>query len=133
MTTPKSILKNQRNAATIKSLNSKVYKNRIALSTGSGLEIVHIDQILFCQASSNYCTVTLRGGKSITICKSLKQVQQYLNPQMFLRVHQSYLIQVEAITQFGTDLILEENHEIPISRAMRSKVKTRIQMMCDVL
>lgn len=74
---------------------------RIAFPTESGLELVKVNSILYCEADSNYCNIILLDGKKITLSKTLKHVESMLPEPIFQRVHKSYLVNLNYVTRFN--------------------------------
>jgi len=98
---------------------------RIALSTNDGMIFAATQEILYCQAESNYTTVVLTGGKKIMVSKVLKDIDEALAGPDFFRVHNSYLINLNHIRKFvrgeGGYVIMEDGTNISISRSRRQE------------
>lgn len=101
-------------------------QQKIVLHTSEGVEIVLIDQIIYCQAKSNYCQVFLLSGNSILLSKPLKSLVHKLDPYGFIRVHSAYFVNSQFITRFiktnGGALRLEGNIAIPVSRMHKKTI-----------
>lgn len=97
--------------------------NKIALPTDSGYEIVNPNKILYCQADSNYSSVTLVNGKKITLSKTLKYIDELLPKTNFHRIHKSYLVNLNHVVRFNktVDLYLELNNGEQLPIASRKK------------
>lgn len=87
----------------------------------SKYEKILIDEILFVQALQNYVIIFTTRGKYMTLLP-LKTVEEYLDPNRFLRVHKSYLVAIAKIGSIENNDITIQNHLIPISRTMREQV-----------
>jgi DNA-binding LytR/AlgR family response regulator len=87
----------------------------------SKYEKILIDEILFVQALQNYVVIYTTRGKFMTLLP-LKAVEEYLDPNHFLRVHKSYLVAIAKIGSIENNDITIQNHLIPISRTMREQV-----------
>lgn len=98
---------------------------RIALTTSDGLIFVDTNDILYCQAESNYTFVMLAGGKKILVSKVLKDIDETLSGPDFYRVHNSYLINLNHIQKFvrgeGGYIIMDDGANIGISRSRRQE------------
>lgn len=103
--------------------HSRPTAQRIALTTGDGMIFVPTQDILYCQAESNYTSVVLAGGKKILVSKVLKEIDETLNGPDFFRVHNSYLINLNHIKKYvrgeGGYIIMEDGANISISRNRR--------------
>jgi two-component system, LytTR family, response regulator len=98
---------------------------RIALTTNDGMIFVSTNEILYCQAESNYTYVVLKGGKKILVSKVLKEIDETLAGPDFFRVHNSYLINLNHISKFvrgeGGYVIMDDGANISISRNRRQE------------
>nr|WP_299033263.1 LytTR family DNA-binding domain-containing protein [uncultured Tenacibaculum sp.] len=97
--------------------------NKIALPTESGYEIINPNQILYCQADSNYSSVTFINGKKIILSKTLKYTEELLPKTSFHRIHKSYLVNLNHIVRFNksVDLYVELNNGEQLPLASRKK------------
>ena len=97
--------------------------NKIALPTESGYEIVNPNQILYCQADSNYCIVTFINSKKLTLSKTLKYIDDALPKTNFHRIHKSYLVNLNHVVRFNktVDLYVELNNGEQLPIASRKK------------
>jgi two-component system LytT family response regulator len=104
---------------------SKPVVQRIALTTGDGMIFVPTQDILYCQAESNYTSVALVGGKKILVSKVLKEIDETLSGPDFFRIHNSYLINLNHIKKYvrgeGGYIIMEDGANISISRSRRQE------------
>ena len=96
---------------------------RIALTTNDGMIFVSTQDILYCEAESNYTSVILKGGKKILVSKVLKDIDETLSGSNFYRIHNSYLINLNHIKKYvrgdGGYVIMENDVTISISRSRR--------------
>lgn len=98
---------------------------RIALTTGDGLLFVNTQDIIFCEADSNYTKVHLSDGKKVLVSKVLKELDEALNGPDFCRVHSSYLVNIHHIKKLvrgeGGYLIMNNESHVPLSRSRRQE------------
>lgn len=96
---------------------------RIALTTNDGMIFVSTQDILYCEAESNYTSVILKGGKKVLVSKVLKDIDETLSGSNFYRIHNSYLINLNHIKKYvrgdGGYVIMENDVTISISRSRR--------------
>lgn len=101
----------------------KKLPERIALSSGNGLVFVKTSDITYCQADSNYTHVMMSDGKKITVAKTLKDIDETLAGDVFIRVHNSYLVNINHIKKYvkedGGYIVMPDDTAITISRAKR--------------
>ena len=108
----------------VKSVN-KTTVPRIALTTNDGMIFVSTDEIIYCEAESNYTNIVLQGGKKIMVSKVLKDIDEALSGPDFFRVHNSYLINLNHIKKFvrgeGGYVVMDNDATISISRSRRQE------------
>lgn len=88
------------------------------------------ESILYCQAENNYTHFYLTTREKYTSSKPIFEYEELLTPYGFIRCHQSFLVNRHHIKKWlrtdGDRLLMEGQHEIPISRNQRQKVKHTI-------
>lgn len=103
----------------IKSPNSIFTK--IAVPVEHGYQMVKIEDIVYCEADSNYAHIILMDGTKLIISKTLKYLDNLLRSHGFYRIHQSKLINVKHLEHYsrqdGGYVRLVGNHTIPVSRS----------------
>lgn len=116
-----------------KNLQDSKERSKIALPTGVGYNIVEIKNIVRCQSDNNYTNFFLKDGKKILISRTLKEIEEILTDQDFIRVHQSHLINPQFVKgilkQDGGSLIMTDSTEIPVSRQKRKQINEILETM----
>lgn len=99
---------------------------KIAFGTVEGLEFIEVNQITHCEAMRNYTKLALADGSNVIVSKTLKEVEEALQPFTFLRVHKSYLINTEHIIRYvrgqGGYAIVTGGTAVTIARNRRQAV-----------
>jgi len=99
---------------------------RIALPSAQRLLFVEVSDIIRCEAESNYTRIYLRSGAKEVVSKTLKEYEELLCNEGFIRVHQSHLVNVQMIQSYekadGGYLLMVGASQVPISRLRREKV-----------
>lgn len=88
-------------------------------------ERIYFDDILYIEAMQNYVTIYTQKGKYITLLY-LKNVEDNLDKQSFIRVHKSYLVSIPKIEAIENNEIIIQSFRIPISRNFRDQVIERV-------
>ena len=91
----------------------------------SKYEKLYFADILFIQAMQNYVIIHTTRGKYITLLY-LKNVEQYLEDQAFIRVHKSYIVAIPKIEAIDHNELVIQSHRIPISRNYKERVLKQI-------
>jgi len=74
--------------------------SRISLSTQDGLVILHVDEIIYCEASGTYTIFYLKNREKIIVSKTLKEYEELLKDHSFFRVHNSFLINLNEVKKY---------------------------------
>jgi two-component system, LytTR family, response regulator len=105
---------------------------KIAVPSVKGLEMVEIDNIIRCEADSNYSTIYLISGK-IVVTKTLKELDQILASYNFVRVHHSHLINLAHLKTYlkgeGGTVILSNGEHINVSRSRKMAFMQKLESL----
>ena len=77
--------------------------------------------IIFIEGSSSYITYHTIDGK-ITTTGILKQIESELDPEVFVRVHRSYIINIRKVTKINSQELKVRDVSVPLSRKYKKKV-----------
>lgn len=88
-------------------------------------ERIYFDEILYIEAMQNYVTIYTTSRKYITLLY-LRNVEDNLDKQSFIRVHKSYLVSISKIEAIENNEIIIGAFRIPISRNYRDQVIERV-------
>ncbi len=98
-------------------LNSK--SERLILNTSDNIYIVDIKDIIRCQSDNNYTIFHTANLEKIVMSKTLKEYENILPEEIFIRIHRSHIININyisRITKKNSGFIrLKDKSEIPIS------------------
>jgi len=96
---------------------------KIALKTAKKMYLLEVDAILYCQSDGSYTKVVTE-NETILVSKNLKHYQELLPENIFIRTHQSYLVNKRHILSLENDTILLKNNEtVAISARRKSEIK----------
>ncbi|MEH3113413.1 LytR/AlgR family response regulator transcription factor [Pedobacter terrae] len=97
---------------------------RIALKTLEYIEVVAIENIMFCKGDKGYTTFVINGSNDILVSKGLKDYEGLLSPFGFLRCHQSYLVNFAYVKKYFREgyLQMENGEKIQVSSRKKEEV-----------
>ena len=101
---------------------------RVLIRDGAKVHVIAADRIDYIEAQDDYVQIT-SGGKAFLKNQRMVELESQLDPTAFLRIHRSYIVNVEAIArieQTGKEshtAILKDDTRLPISRSGYQKVK----------
>ena len=104
--------------------NPKDKKNKIAVATQPGLELIPVEDIIRCEASGGYTILHLKNKKHIISSKDLKSFSELLEDYDFYRIHDAHLIAYSHISKIlnedGGVVLTTDGIKIPISRRRKN-------------
>lgn len=79
-------------------------------------------EILFIESSKEYVKLHLEDRKSLLVKQGISSLEKLLSPHRFLRVHRSYIVDIEKISSYSPSYITIGNNKIPIGRLYKNEV-----------
>lgn len=107
--------------------------DKIAISFQDKILVIECDQILRCEAQSNYCWIYTHNSEKVLASITLGVIQEYLNLDNFIRVHQSHLVAKNAIKSYhysdGGKIEMINGTIIPVSRTHKKNVMNYLKKL----
>ena len=97
-----------------------------------GVSFIDLNEIVYSEASNNYSKLILTDGKQFLISKTLKDVQEVLEEEHFLRVHRQYIINLNHVKHFNRNegiLTMDNGDHIPIARNQKERLTERYRSL----
>ncbi len=82
---------------------------------------IHFDDILFIEGLKEYVRIVCRDARFVTL-ESLKNLEELLPSDNFIRVHKSYIIAKNKVQSLEGNLLEIGKNKIPISRSKREEI-----------
>jgi two-component system LytT family response regulator len=101
---------------------------RIVVKTVHAIKVIPVNQIQYVETLDDYVLICTREGKFIKQ-QTMKYLESMLDPKHFIRIHRSYLINIEEILRIepgdkmAYTMVMKENIRLPISRSGYSLLK----------
>nr|NQU90910.1 LytTR family transcriptional regulator DNA-binding domain-containing protein [Bacteroidota bacterium] len=105
---------------------------RIVVKSGNQVDVIPVNEIEYIQSADDYVEI-FTGAKRFLKQKPLKYFELNLDPELFIRVHRSYIVAVDQITKlepYSKDsfvLILKNGTEITVSKSGLQNLRSRLQ------
>lgn len=104
--------------------------HKISLSTAEGVEFIPTRDILFCEASGAYTQFILTDGRKLLVSKNLKEYENILQNLAFMRVHNSFLINLEEVKKYvrseGGYIVMNNDKQVSISPSKKEEFLRRM-------
>jgi DNA-binding LytR/AlgR family response regulator len=96
----------------------------------SGRSVIKIktDDILFFKASKDYVKVVTT-DKSNMILMTMKSIMDKLNPDQFIRINKSHIVNWSKVDRIEGDSVFISSLEIAISRSIKKEIKDRFKVL----
>lgn len=104
------------------------YLERVLVRQGSKIHVIPVEHLDYAEAQDDYVALVARGEK-IRKQQTLSKLASSLDPNRFVRVHRSYLLNVERLGRlelYAKDSrvgILRDGTRIPVSRAGYARLR----------
>ena len=94
-----------------------VTKKRIILKTSDTVYAIYEDDILYCRSEGNYTTFYTQQMEKIVVSKSIKKIEEILSEDVFIRCHQSYIVNKKHVLKYNKKgvLIVHLDFKVPVS------------------
>lgn len=87
---------------------------------------VDIKDILYIEAERNYCRIHSK-DKEYLLVMTLKDMDEKLPQQHFIRVHRSFIVNLSQIDEVATSHIVIDKKAIPVSKTLKEELLNRLQ------
>jgi two-component system LytT family response regulator len=104
------------------------YLARVALRAAGKISFVDIEDLLYVQAAENYVQLHLKASRHL-LHVPIATLEGSLDPQMFLRIHRSLVVNVRHIQELETGphgeyiVVLKNGAHLQASRSYHEKIK----------
>jgi two-component system LytT family response regulator len=99
---------------------------KVALKTADNIYIVNLRDIVYCEADEGYTNIYLADKTRILVSRTLGEYDEMFSGYNFLRIHQSYLLNVEYIKRYekgeGGKVILSNEAILPVSARKKEQL-----------
>ena len=104
---------------------------KLCIPTFKGFLVLRLEDIVVCEAEKNYTIIHLRNKKPFIVAKPLLEYEKLLEGSSFLRVHRTYLINLQHVNEYqrgeGGIVVMRHGAEIEISRRKKDFFLARIK------
>lgn len=105
---------------------------RVLIRDGAKVHVIASEKIEYIEAQDDYVQIRA-DGKSYLKNQSLSELEGQLEPERFLRIHRSYIVNIECVsrieqaTKDSHVAILRDGCKLPISRSGYQKIRAVVQ------
>lgn len=106
---------------------------RFGVPTTDGLVFIKLNEIIRIEAWGVYCTVYLESSLKINVTKPMGFIEDLLDKNSFLRVHNSHVVNFNKIKKYvkedGGKIFMDDSSEVPISRRRKDLLLNKLNII----
>jgi two-component system, LytTR family, response regulator len=97
---------------------------KLAIPTNDGARFVSPDELIRCEGERNYTWFFLTDNRKHLSSKTIKEYQEILEKQGFLRIHKSHLVNKKYVEYYLGEgaVLLKDKTKLPVSRQRKEEV-----------
>ncbi len=103
---------------------TNMVSGKITIPQQDGFEILSMSDILYCKADDNYTEIYLNNSKKKLVSKTLKYFEEALTASSFVRIHKSYLVNINEIVKYvkgkGGSVVLSNGKQVIVSASKKA-------------
>ncbi len=105
-----------------------VEKKRVILKTSDTVYAIYEDDIIYCRSQGNYTTIYTQQLEKIMVSKSIKKIEEILSENIFIRCHQSYIVNKKHVLKYKNNgvLVVHLDFKIPVSGRRKEYTLSKI-------
>ena len=113
------------------SKGNKSHLQRILIKENKKMSLLPLKDVYYMESSGDYVKLVL-DNKSHIINESLTNLETRLNPNQFLRIHRSFIININHVKEFIPHyngeyfVVMENNEQVKLSRTYKDQFKDMI-------
>lgn len=103
-------------------------RKRVILKTADSVYAIYEDDIIYCRSDGNYTTFYTQQLEKILVSKPLKKIEEILSENVFIRCHQSYIVNKNHVLKYNKQgvLIVHLDFKVPVSSRRKDYTLKRI-------
>jgi two-component system LytT family response regulator len=103
----------------------KKQPRRITIPTAKGLQFINLEDIIYLEASNNYTNIYLSTGQKFLVSRTLKDFEELLPTETFLRIHHSNIINKCFVERYirgdGGQVVMRNGIVLDVSKRKKSE------------
>jgi len=108
------------NENSFQSTFSEKENTSIFVKNGEYYTKIELDSIFYIEAAGSYCTVFTEKGEFI-LSNNLSNFEHKVGHSSFIRIHRSYIVNIDKVEAFDAHFIVVNKKELPISKTHRQE------------
>jgi two-component system LytT family response regulator len=111
------------------SVNASI--GRLAVPTPEGISFINIQDIMRCTAKENYTVVNMINQERIMVSRTLREFEEVLADHHFIRVHNSYLVNLKYISKYSKSgyIVMSDESIVEVSKRRKNLFLERFSLL----
>jgi two-component system LytT family response regulator len=105
---------------------------KLCIPSVKGFQVIDIQDIIYCEASSNYTNIHFTNRPFICASRPIHEYEELLGDSGFARIHKSYVINLEHVKEYmrgeGGSVMLSNGKELEVSRRKKEDFFKKMKM-----
>jgi two-component system LytT family response regulator len=97
------------------------------LKTDAGTERVRFADLQYVEGYGNFVKCHVASGRTLLTAETMKHMESELPAAQFVRVHKSYLVNLQFVERLSGNSLLVGGREVPVGSTFRAEVLRRLQ------
>lgn len=114
-------------------VNSDMEDSYIYIRHNGSLERLRCSTICYLEAIGSYCNLYMSDNKKMMIPKSLGEIIDSLPVDTFIRVHRSYVINIDYVEKYVSNTFYIYEATIPIGRAYKKDALSHFNIVSKTI
>lgn len=117
-----------RSAANLRQAPEEPAKDYLFVKADGKLVKVMYTDILYCEGMKDYLKIHLKSRRYLVIHQTMKGMEDLLPSKLFMRVHKSYIVSLEAIRSFHDNMLhfADTEESIPVSNSYKEELLKKL-------
>ena len=103
----------------------KKQPRRLTIPTTDGLRFIDLSDIIYLEASNSYTNIYLSNDQKFLVCRTLKDFEEILPRENFLRIHHATIINKEHVEKYirgdGGQVVMRNGNVLDVSKRKKSE------------
>ena len=87
---------------------------------------INIKEIKWVEALGDYIKI-ITENENLIVLSSMKSISDKLPNDRFLRIHRSYIVNLNKVEKFGCTSVEIDQHQLPMSRKQKPKLELLLE------
>tara|TARA_B100000401_G_scaffold263671_1_gene179442 strand:- start:1137 stop:1826 length:690 start_codon:yes stop_codon:yes gene_type:complete len=107
--------------------NNNTENDSVFFKVNGKLQKIKLSHILFFESMSDYVKIITK-EKTYVVLQTMTKLQKTL-PNIFIRCHRSYIINLEKVDALDDRVLEMEGHAVPVSRSYYNEIKNELHIL----